>query len=60
MRVWVTLDKVDGAESVVKGPIYLDEINVQHMLVAYLTRADVVGITFTSADAFRKLKSLPK
>jgi len=57
MKVWITLDKVDGSRSVVKGPIWLDEINTHGMLF-YLNQADVVGITFTSADAFAKLAKM--
>lgn len=46
MKVWVTLDKIDGSASEVRGPFNPDEINTFGLLM-YLNRGDVAGVTFT-------------
>ena len=57
MRVWVTLDKIDGSQSRIAGPLYLDEIDLHGMLFR-LNQSDVVGITFSRADALQKLQKM--
>lgn len=58
MRVWVTLDKLDGS-SEMKGPFSPDEIDTFGMLM-YLQRADVAGVTFTRANPLDHVHRLSK
>jgi hypothetical protein len=46
--VWITLDDMDG-RSVVKGPLYPDEINLTGLLLRLNTR-DLASVTFTRAN----------
>lgn len=55
MRLWITLDRLDGTTTV-KGPIHPDEIDLTGLLF-YLSRADVAGVTFTLADPLKKLQA---
>lgn len=54
MQVWITLDTIDGTASRVKGPVHVDEIDLQGLLFA-LNRADVAGVTFTRANPLGKV-----
>lgn len=58
MRVWITLDRVDGSQSrTTKEPVWLDEVDLRGMLFR-LNEQDVVGVTFTRADVFEKLRRM--
>ena len=46
--VWITLDDMDG-RSVVKGPLYPDEINLTGLLLRLNTQ-DLASVTFTRAN----------
>jgi hypothetical protein len=59
MRVWITLDMVDGSQSRLRGPLHTDEIDTFGMLM-YLNRADVAGVTFTRADALQAIQRTEK
>lgn len=53
--VWITLDSIDG-KSVVKGPLYPDEIDTTGLLFR-LNERDLATVTFTRAnplDLFKK------
>lgn len=55
MRVYITLDKIDGSRSRVKGPVYLDEIDL-HGLLFFLNQADVAGVSFVRADLLNRIQ----
>lgn len=57
MKVYVTLDKIDGSQSRLKGPVHLDEIDLHGMLF-FLNQADVAGVSFVRADVLSKLDQL--
>jgi hypothetical protein len=57
MKVWISLDKIDGSQSRLRGPVYVDEIDL-HGLLFYLSKSDVAGVTFTRADILSKLDQL--
>jgi hypothetical protein len=58
MRVWVTLDKLDGSRSrVSKQPMYLDELDL-HGLLFYLNQSDVAGVSFVRADLLNRLNQI--
>lgn len=57
MKVWISLDKIDGSRSSLRGPVHSDEIDLTGLLF-YLNRADVAGVTFTRADILSKLHLL--
>jgi hypothetical protein len=57
VRVYITLDKVDGSRSRIKGPVYLDEIDL-HGLLFFLNQADVAGVSFVRDDLLRRLDQL--
>lgn len=57
MRVWITLDKIDGSHSRLKGPVYLDEVNLQGLLF-YLNQRDVAGVSFVRADLLSRLDQI--
>ena len=54
MKVWITLDKIDGSRSRLRGPVYLDEIDL-HGLLFYLNQRDVAGVSFVRADLLNRL-----
>jgi hypothetical protein len=54
MKVYITLDKVDGSKSRLKGPVYLDEIDLRGLLFR-LNEADVAGVSFVRADLLNRL-----
>ena len=54
MQVFVTLDKIDGSQSRLKGPVYLDEIDL-HGLLFFLNQADVAGVSFVRADILTRI-----
>ena len=45
--LWITIDNIDGT-SVVKGPVYPDEIDLTGLLFR-LNRGDLATVTFTNA-----------
>jgi len=53
MKVWVTLDMLDGT-SKVAGPLYPDEIDTRGMLMR-LAHREFASITFTNAEPLRPL-----
>lgn len=57
MKVFITLDKIDGSQSRLKGPVHLDEIDL-HGLLFYLNQSDVAGVSFVRADILNKLDQL--
>lgn len=58
MKVWITLDMVDGTASrVLKHPVHVDEIDLHGMLFKLNTQG-VAGITFTRADVLERLRFL--
>jgi hypothetical protein len=60
MKVWVTLDHIDGSQSrATKKPVHLDEIDLHGMLFN-LNTAGVAGVTFTRADVLERLHLLNK
>jgi hypothetical protein len=60
MKVWVTLDHIDGSQSrATTKPMYLDEIDLHGMLFK-LNTAGVAGVTFTRADVLERLHLLNK
>lgn len=59
MRVWITLDHIDGTQSrTTREPVHSDEIDLHGMLF-HLNTAGVAGVTFTRADVLQRLKDLP-
>jgi len=54
MKVWITLDKLDGTTSRVAGPVHLDEIDL-HGLLFYLNQRDVAGVSFVRSDLLNRL-----
>lgn len=58
MKVWITLDYLDGSRSrVLKEPMHVDEIDLHGMLFK-LNTAGVAGVTFTRADVLSRLTTL--
>ncbi len=57
MKVWITLDKMDGSQSRLKGPVHLDEVDL-HGLLFYLNQRDVAGVSFVRADVLHRLGKL--
>jgi hypothetical protein len=57
MKVYITLDKVDGSKSRLKGPVYLDEIDLRGLLFR-LNEADVAGVSFVRADLLNRLEQM--
>jgi len=53
--LWITIDDIDG-KSVVKGPLYPDEIDTMGMLMR-LSRGDIATITFTNASPLAQMKA---
>ena len=54
MKVWITLDKIDGSQSRLKGPVHLDTIDTFGLLF-YLNQKDVAGVSFVRADVLNRL-----
>jgi hypothetical protein len=54
MKVWITLDKIDGSKSRLKGPVHADEIDLFGLLM-YLNQRDVAGVSFVRADLLNRL-----
>lgn len=54
MRIWITLDYIDG-RSAVKGPLHPDEIDL-HGLLFRLNERDLATVTFTNADPLNHIK----
>jgi hypothetical protein len=55
MKVWITLDYMDGRSSRInKEPIHTDEINLHGMLMR-LNEKDIACVTFTRADVLQRL-----
>jgi hypothetical protein len=57
MKVYITKDMIDGSKSKLKGPIYLDEINLSGLLFL-LNEADVAGVSFVRADLLNRLDQI--
>jgi hypothetical protein len=57
MRVYVTLDMIDGSRSIVKGPVYLDEVDL-FGLKMFLNRQGVAGVSFVRTDLLSRLDQL--
>lgn len=53
MRLWVTLDKLDGSTEQ-RGPYDPDAIDTFGLLM-YLNRADVAGVTFTRSNPIDRI-----
>ena len=53
VALWVTLDYLDG-RSLIKGPVYPDEIDLRGMLFR-LSERGVATVTFSNADPLRYL-----
>lgn len=51
--VWITLDYIDG-RSVLKGPLYPDEIDLSGLLFR-LNERDLATVTFTNAAPLTRL-----
>lgn len=49
MKVWVTLDYVDGSQSRARGPLDTDQIDTFGLLM-FLNQSNVAGVTFTRAN----------
>jgi hypothetical protein len=52
--VWITLDFIDG-RSLIKGPVYSDEIDLTGLLFR-LNERDLATVTFTNANPLNHLK----
>jgi hypothetical protein len=60
MKVWITLDYLDGSHSrVLNEPKHIDEIDLHGMLFKLNTKG-VAGVTFTRADVLQRLIDLKK
>jgi hypothetical protein len=60
MKIWITLDHVDGTQSrTTRHPVHIDEIDLHGTLFKLNTKG-VAGITFTRADVLERLKFLGK
>jgi hypothetical protein len=57
MKVWITLDMIDGSKSQLKGPVYLDEVDIWGLKL-YLNRAGVAGVSFVRADLLNRLDKM--
>ena len=55
MRVWITVDHVDGSRSKARGPFYVDEIDTTAIRLR-LSEAGVSSITITRADLLRQVR----
>jgi hypothetical protein len=58
MKIWITLDHIDGSQSrTTKQPVHSDEIDLHGMLF-HLNTKGVAGVTFTRADVLERLKEV--
>ncbi len=56
-KFYITLDRIDGTRTRVKGPIHADEIDLMGLLM-YLNQANVAGVSFVRADLLSRLEKM--
>ena len=51
MKIWITIDQLDGA-TLVRGPYHPDEIDTMGLLMR-LSNSRIAGVTFTNAEPLK-------